>query len=52
MPSSRVLKEEPLARETASKTDVIILSLPHDASSAPLVIDTVDTALYPLGKGC
>jgi len=52
MPSSRVLKEEPLARETASKTDVIILSLPHDASSAPLVIDTVPTALHPLGKGC
>ena len=30
-----VLKGEPLARETASKTDVIILSRPHNASSAP-----------------
>ena len=30
-----VLKGEPLTRKTASKTDVTILSWPHDASSAP-----------------
>ena len=33
--SFQALKGEPPARETASKTDVVILSWPHNASSAP-----------------
>jgi hypothetical protein len=43
------LKGEPLARETASKTDETILSLavPHDSS---LVFPTVATALCQLGS--
>jgi len=40
------LKGEPLARETASKTDEAILSWPHDTSSASSPwSDSVATAL-------
>jgi hypothetical protein len=49
---SRVaLKGEPLAGESACRTDVTMLSWPHDASSAPLVFHTVARPLYSLGRG-
>jgi hypothetical protein len=45
------LKREPLARETASKTDVTILSRQtHKRFVSSLVFDTVATALCQLGS--
>jgi len=47
------LKGEPLARETASTTDVIILSWPHERFFSSLVFDTVAhsaLSIYQLGR--
>jgi hypothetical protein len=41
VPGLRSLKGEPLARETASKTDVMILSWSHERFFSSLVFDTV-----------
>jgi hypothetical protein len=51
-PTSQV-KGEPLARETATKTDENnSLSWPHERFfSSSLVFDIVTTALYQLGEG-
>jgi hypothetical protein len=46
------LKGEPLARETASKTDETILSWPHTLLQTPWCSPTSLTALCQLGNNC
>jgi len=46
----RALKGEPLARETASETDVTIVAWPHNASSAPSSSTPTLERSYQLGR--